>query len=91
MSVLMLASTSFSAFDNNQENGFWNTRAYVNPAPDVSSAAIALDFTSQAFDRQDGVLPQGSMLDSRCFWNVGPIALECLFRSIPPGIVFVVR
>lgn len=91
MSVFALASTGFSAFDNNQVNGFWNTKGYVNPAPSVSGAEIAQDFRSQVFGRADGTLPRDSMLDSWCFAGVGPIALESLFRSISPGLSFVVR
>jgi hypothetical protein len=91
ISVALLASAGLSAFDNTQNNGFWDTTKYVNPAPAVSGAAMELEFASLVFDRRDCAMAKDSVLDSRCFSAVGPIALECQFRSIPPGLFFIVR
>ena len=89
--ALAFASTCLFAFDNTQNNGFWDTTKYVNPAPAVSGAAMELEFASLVFDRRDCAMAKDSVLDSRCFSAVGPIALECQFRSIPPGLFFIVR
>jgi hypothetical protein len=52
---------------------------------------MELEFASLVFDRRDCAMAKDSVLDSRCFSAVGPIALECQFRSIPPGLFFIVR
>ena len=89
--ALAFASTCLFAFDNTQNNGFWDTTKYVNPAPSVSGASLDMDFASPVFDRKVCAMASDSALDSRCFATVGPVALECQFRSIPPGLFFIVR
>ena len=89
--LALLASVGLSAFDNTQNNGFWDTTKYANPAPAVSGAAMVQEFASLVFDRRDCAMAKDSVMDSRYFSTVGPVALACQFRSIPPGLFFIVR
>ena len=89
--AIAIASTGFSAFDNTQNNDFWDTTKYVNPAPSVSGASLDMDFASPVFDRKICAMASDSALDSMCFDNAGPVALGYRFLSISPGLFFIVR
>ena len=79
-----------AAFDNTVSNDFWDTTAYVNPAPSVSGATLAEAFDAFVFDRKDAALG-AAPFDSWCFELFGPFWMMQPFTSMPRGVIFSFR
>ena len=70
-------------FDNTVRNDFWDTTAYVNPAPSVAGATLAEAFDAFVCDRADDSL--ATAFDSWCFELFGPFWMMQPFTSMPRG------
>jgi len=86
----LFSAATLSAFDNTQQNDFWDTTGYVNPTPAVTSAETEemCEFTETTL--QHGATSPETPFDSIASTENTSNAIAS-FSSFPPSLVLIVK
>ena len=86
----LFSAATLSAFDNTQQNDFWDTTGYVNPTPAVTSSETVAPCEFAETTRQYGTTEAETVFDSVASTENTSNAIAS-FSSFPPSLVLIVK